>query len=99
LSSEIVVGARRVLLFISTLVIGVILDYAITPESLGPRGFRMGVLALFGLPLFAWLFTHLIYHYRHGETPGGKAAQIGLAAFSGVLLVLYVAATMAGGAA
>jgi hypothetical protein len=90
-----VVGLRRGVLYIAALVIGVILDYAITLDAIGPRGFRIGVFLLFGAPLFAWLFFHLAKH-RGTSSSHQKRIQVLAIVSAVVLLALYAVATLTG---
>ncbi|MBK5260313.1 MAG: methyltransferase domain-containing protein [Thermoanaerobaculia bacterium] len=94
-----VIGSRRLLLYFAALIIGVILDYAVMVEAMGPRSFRVGVFLIFGLPLFVWLFGHIHYHHRYGTSAGGKVAQIVVFVSACLLLAFFVAATVLTGAA
>jgi len=90
-----VVGLRRGVLYIAAVVIGVILDYAITLDAMGPRGFRIGVFLLFGAPLFAWLFSHLAQH-RRASSSHQKRIQILAIVSAVILLAIYAVATLTG---
>ena len=89
----------RALMFCVAVIIGVILDYAIIPEPITPRGFRIVVFLLFGGPLFGWLFGHLGRHLRASNEGETRLQQVVLAAFATLTFLLFVAATFRGGAA
>jgi MFS family permease len=59
---ESIKGARRLALYITAFIIGVILNYAITPVAIGSRGFRIAIFLIFGLPFFVWLLNHVRQH-------------------------------------
>jgi hypothetical protein len=57
-------GARRAALYIAAFIIGIVLNYAITPAAVGSPGFRIGILLIFGLPFFVWLAGHVWQHHQ-----------------------------------
>lgn len=70
---------RRMVVYIAAFIIGVILPYAVMPLPIASRTFRMGVLAVFGLPLFIWLFAHARRHDRSPVRAVVAACTVGLA--------------------
>jgi preprotein translocase subunit Sec61beta len=80
-------GMRRAALYIAAFVIGIILNYAITPVRTGSRGFRVGIFMIFGLPFFVWLLDHVRKHHQ-------ARPRLIVVLCTLVLAVFYLAATM-----
>jgi hypothetical protein len=84
---ESIKGARRAALYVAAFIVGVILNYAITPVRVGPRSFRIGIFVVFGLPFFIWLLGHIRQHHQ-------ATARLMVGISTLVLGVLYLAATV-----
>jgi hypothetical protein len=80
-------GARRVALYVAAFVVGIGLNYAVTPVRIGSRGFRISIFVVLGLPFFVWTLNHVRQQHR-------RMARAVVGACTLLLGALYLAATL-----